>query len=240
MLHRGYIFSTLFIIPIFLISGCTKNFQSAIDSVKSAQSLNKTITSDYIRALPYASTLVRLNDNSPVLLILGEANINPDTLAYRLTWLGNDNSSLTTENGRIIHTTGLIGNNLESMQSNASLPSANSKQKWQAIYDWSPGYRYNFSALVTNQYLGTESLITELWTQEAKHVQETINFPSLNSQFDNQFWVVPETQEHKAFVVKSIQYTGPNMDKVEMLMIKPFIEFKQTSAKKLDNDKESS
>uniref|UniRef100_A6VTE6 Putative regulator n=1 Tax=Marinomonas sp. (strain MWYL1) TaxID=400668 RepID=A6VTE6_MARMS len=224
-------YSAVFIasLSIFSLSGCTDNFKSALDSVQIARELNKgtEITTEYIAATPYSSSLVTINDAKPILLILGLAEQNPTNAAYQLTWIAGDKGTIVTENGRIIHTTGFDTSNLETLLikgQQLSLPGQSSS--WQAIYDWSPGYRYNFSADITSMSLGMETIVTDLWTQQAEHIQEQVAFNSLNSKIINDFWVAPETNSNKPFVVKSIQYLGPNMDKVEMLMVKPFIEQK--------------
>ncbi|MCW8354496.1 YjbF family lipoprotein [Marinomonas pontica] len=198
-----------------------------MDSIKAAKDVSNgpDITSDYITSLPYASTLVRINNSKPILLILSFIDQNPISGATRLTWISGDKGSITTENGRIIQTTGFYSNNLDGlMDQDKSLSLPNRQGSWQAIYDWSPGYRYHFSAQVSSHFVGNETITTDLWVQAVEHIEETAVFSSLSSQFTNHFWVVPATDDIKAFVVKSIQYLGPNMDKVEMLMIKPFIE----------------
>jgi hypothetical protein len=217
----------LFLIPVFLLSGCTKNFKSALGSVQAAIELSRgtEITTEYIKSLPYASSLVTVNDAQPILLILAYVDKSPINNTYQLTWLSADKGTIVTENGRIIHTTGFDANNLESLSSDGgSLPLPNEAESWLATYDWSPGYRFNFTADVNSRSLGITTISTDLWTQEAEHIQEHVSFGSLNSQFKNDFWVAPETKNTKAFVVKSIQYLGPKMDKVEMLMMRPFFE----------------
>lgn len=215
------------LVLMLFLSGCTKNFKSALDSAQAAIELSKgtEITTEYIASLPYANSLVTINDAKPILLILAYADKNPINNAYQLTWVASDNGSIVTENGRIIHTAGFDVNNLESLASHGDrLYIPNKVNSWQAVYDWSPGYRFNFTASVSSSSLGMKTISTDLWTQEAKHIQEKVFFESLNSEFINEFWIAPQTKTTKAFVVKSIQYLGPKMDKVEMLMMKPFIE----------------
>lgn len=209
-----------------------------MNSIQIAREIGKgpQITSEYLASIPYASTLVSINDANPLLLILSQIDENPISGTKRLTWLSADKGTIVTEHGHIIHTTGFPSDNLDTLLSKAhSLTFPNGSHSWQAIYDWSPGYRYNFSAQVNSQDLGMETLTTDLWTQTTQHIQENVTFTALNSKFSNHFWVAAETQTNKAFVVKSIQYLGPEMDKVEMLMIKPFIELKQDETQKANN-----
>lgn len=225
---------------IVFLSGCSQKFQGATDSVKAAIEFNKgaTITPEYIASIPYANALVTVNDGKQILLVLAYIDINPINNAVQLTWVSNDKSAIVTENGRIIRTTGFYHNNLEALNSQKNqLSPPGSTKNWHAVYDWSPGYRYNFSANVSADSLSTETLHTDLWTQPAEHIQELIDFRSLNSQFINHYWVVPATTSTKAYVIKSIQYLGPQMDKVEMLMMRPYIE--QTSNTQHAKDSES-
>ncbi|WP_428981188.1 YjbF family lipoprotein [Marinomonas rhodophyticola] len=69
-----------------------------------------------------------------------------------------------------------------------------------------------------------DTVITERWQQNAEQIAETVTFNDLDAHFTNLFWLTPDAPTVRPFVVKSIQYLGPNMDKVEMLMVKPFIE----------------
>ncbi|WP_417698279.1 YjbF family lipoprotein [Psychromonas sp.] len=224
---------------IVFLSGCSQKFQGATDSVKAAIEFNKgaTITPEYIASIPYANTLVTINDDKQILLVLAYIGINPTNNAVQLTWISNDRGAIVTENGRIIHTTGFYNNNLEKLDAkDAHPPLPTDTTNWHAVYDWSPGYRYNFSAHVSADSLGTENLHTDLWTQPAEHIQELIDFRSLNSQFMNHYWVVPATTSTKAYVIKSIQYLGPQMDKVEMLMMRPYIEQKPNAQHAKDSE----
>ncbi|NLQ19074.1 YjbF family lipoprotein [Marinomonas sp. M1K-6] len=243
---RYYLYSPFFIF-LLALTGCSSNFKSSIDSAKAVIGLNQAITPDYIASLPYASVLVTVNNTRPLLLILTFADYNPATQAYRLTWLTKDIGSIVTENGRIIHTVGFITDNLEALASTnaaithnaitnhvsngasantfvSGLPKLGSTTSWIARYDWSPGYRYGFTAQVASRSLGMDTVTTDLWRQDAEQISETVTFDDLDAQFTNLFWLTPATETVKPFVVKSIQYLGPNMDKVEMLMVKPFIE----------------
>ncbi|MBU1293344.1 MAG: YjbF family lipoprotein [Gammaproteobacteria bacterium] len=243
---------SLFFILVLALTGCSANFKSSLDSAKAVIGLNNAITPEYITSLPYASTLVTVNDTRPLLLILTFVDYNPTTQAYRLTWLSKDSGSIVTENGRIIQTVGFTSDNLEALASFAgnsslsdpfinTLPKPSSTMSWTVRYDWAPGYRYGFTAQVTSRSLGIDTVITELWRQDAEQIAETVTFNNLDAHFTNLFWLTPATPTVRPFVVKSIQYLGPNMDKVEMLMVKPFIEpFNNVTATTPDTDNEDS
>jgi uncharacterized protein YcfL len=231
---RSFFYFPYFFLLLLVLTGCSSHFKNVVDSAKAVIDLDNAITAQYIRSLPYASTVVTVNDTRPLLLILTFVDHNPLTNTYRLTWLSQDSGSIVTENGRIIHTIGFTNDNLDALTPiatsasppstiSAPYPELNNTASWQARYDWSPGYRYGLTAQVTARSLGMDTVITDLWRQEAEKIHETVVFDDLDTSFSNFFWLTPATETADPFVVKSIQYLGPNMDKVEMLMVKPFI-----------------
>lgn len=198
------------------------------------------ISADTIADIPYANALVTINDTQPILMILAFADVSPVNNRYQLTWLANDLGSITTEQGRIVHTTGFTGNNLEQLAVDLApsvplLPNVSTVSQWQARYDWSPGYRYGFNASVVTQSLGMDVVTTELWQQDAEHIIETVTFDDIDAQFTNHFWLVEASATLKPYVVKSIQYLGPNMNKVEMVMTRPFVELQPTTTASNNN-----
>lgn len=226
------------VISLFVLAGCSSNFKSVVDSAKALIDSNNAITPDYIASLPYASLLVTVNNTRPLLLILASAEYDSITQSYRLTWVSQDLGSIVTENGRIVKTVDFTTDNVEGLKAPLDPPpKLSNATRWQAQYDWSPGYRYGFTAQVTARSLGMDTVITDLWHQEAEKIEETVVFDDSNAQFSNLFWLTPATETADPFVVKSIQYLGPNMDKVDMLMVKPFIPprsaIAQTKAKDL-------
>lgn len=245
-----YNFYCIFLFSTLVLTGCSSNLKSMMDSGKAIIDLNNAITPEYITSLPYASTLVTINDYRPLLLILAAVDYNTATQSYRLTWVSQDSGSIVTENGHIVHTEGFTKDNLEALASSANnsrlsdpfintLPKPSSTTSWQARYDWSPGYRYGFTAQVTSRSLGMDTVITDLWRQEAEQIQETVVFNTLDASFNNLFWLTPATETADPFVIKSIQYLGPNMDKVEMLMVKPFVPPRSSATKMPAKDAQS-
>ncbi len=199
-----------------------------MDSVKAFDYLDKATDADYIASLPYASAQVSINDSRTLLLILSEVSANRFNKVKRLRWVSSEGDSIVTEGGRIVHTVGFTKDNLEELTSVSGDYVLGKVDTWQARYDWSPGYRYDFTANVNTKGLGSEVVSTDLWSQETDKFTETVVFDTLGAEFVNTYWRVPATDEYDAFVVKSIQYLGPNMDKVEMLMVRPFVPYRST------------
>ncbi|WP_063331624.1 YjbF family lipoprotein [Marinomonas sp. TW1] len=216
-----------FLLLTFSLTACTRNTQSSIDSLNAILDAENApdILEAHIRSLPYPAVLVTINDRKPILMVLTFVDSFGDQNSKHLTWYASDGGSIITENGRIIQTTGFNTNNLENLSGlHTPPPSPLKAASWQAIYDWSPHYRYHFSADVSTQSIEEELITTFLWEQNTKHVTERVSFTGLGQAYRNEFWIAPATQTTKAFTIKSIQYIGPNMDKIHMLMIRPYVE----------------
>ncbi len=221
---------TLFLV---LLTACTRNTQSSIDSLNAILDAEHApdISEAHIRSLPYPAVLVTINDRKPILMVLTFVDAFGDQNSKHLTWYASDGGSITTENSRIIQTTGFNTNNLENLSGLQTTPPSPIKAtSWQAIYDWSPHYRYHFSADITTQSIEDELITTFLWEQNTKHVTERVRFAGIGQTYRNEFWIAPATQTTKAFTVKSVQYIGPNMDKINMLMIRPYVETINTTS----------
>lgn len=283
--------SVVFIRPFFmvllcgsvlLVAGCGSN--SAMESGKTVFKYtgNGDVSAEYLQTLPFASSLVRIDDGPSLLMTLSFADtqthdVNEPFTSHtpvRLTWLAEGLGTIVTENGRIIRTTGFDFDHLEDLNPLASrvasyagkhaaafVPVENatnikpspkfvplpgkqnppprffldrdrsndvatydSPAPWSASYDWSPDYRFDFTAEIVSDYLGEETVKTVLWQDRAQHFRETVQFTGIDSAVTNDFWVIPSTDARAPYVVKSIQYLGPKMTKIEMLMVKPFIE----------------
>jgi len=211
---------------MMLLSGCSSGIKNIMDTAKAFDYLDKATDADYIASLPYASVQVSINDSRKLLLILSEVSANRFTEVKRLTWVSSEGDSIVTEGGRIVQTTGFKSDNLEGLASVSGDYVLGKVDTWQARYDWSPGYRYGFTANVNTKNLGSEVVSTDLWSQETDKFTETVVFDTLDAGFVNTYWRAPSTDEYDAFVVKSVQYLGPNMDKVEMLMVRPFVPYR--------------
>ena len=214
-----------------LISGCASTFDNLASSATTATKLDDALDIDYVESVPYASAIITINDGIPVFLVLSNAEFLKDKGIYRLTWLTQDSESIVTEDGRIVHTVGFVNDNLEGLSFIENDLSANTNSSEHSSspllrYDWSPGYRYNFTAQIETRFLGMETLTTKLWTQDTEKIAETVTFDSLKAQFVNTYWRAPATDVAESFVLKSVQYLGPNMDKVNMSVVRPFVPYR--------------
>ena len=212
---------------LFFVNACSQKGKDVLatvdeavfgfsDVIKSKQELN---------AINYANSYLKIDNGHQVLIVLALAepsSQNPTQI--QLKWLSADRAMLTTENGRLVKTLRLLNNNLSGLTAEHSIDPLTIKgkkpvhQKWQAIYDWQPGYRYNYHANLTWNYIDSETIHSTIWDKETDYYQEHISIPAINAQFTNHFWLDKTSHE----VVKSIQYLGPDMASVEMTILKPF------------------
>jgi hypothetical protein len=168
---------------------------------------------------------LRIDDSRQLFLILGFDELDKNTGQRRLTWLSSDKSRIVTENGRIVYTTGFSKDNLVGLFSPTAIPPVGLTNSWPVTYDWMPGYRYQFSGNLSSYVIGDETLSNDSWTKQTQHIVESVSFPSLDSSIYNNYWVetIDQDGETRNQVVKSIQYLGPDMHKVEFTMVKPYI-----------------
>ncbi|KJZ15292.1 hypothetical protein TW85_05510 [Marinomonas sp. S3726] len=213
-----------FFISLFLLSACTQKFKDSFSTVNASIKGLKDIelSEDELKDFPYDSAYVRLNDGRKILMVLALIEGNNLNNYQRFKWVSADSYILITENSRIVKSLGfksnLIGiNQKDNLNSNLPRPSVQTN-KWSAYYDWMPLYKYHFSASINSKLVKKETVSLASWSLQAQHVKEVINFNELKTELTNHYWLNDNGQ-----VVKSIQYLGPNMDKIEMSFVKSFL-----------------
>ncbi len=211
--------TTFCFIALTLLSGCSQKMADVNASIEElyTSSQDVELTREAIQNVPYPSAYVSFNDERQIFVVLAFADENPATGIIQLKWISSDSALIITENGRIVKTVGLPQNNLVSINSKQLSQPVSELSSWQASYDWMPDYRYHFTATVTPEKVGSEVIESSQWKLSTQHYQELIEFDGLDTQFTNQYWIAADGQ-----VMKSIQYTGPSMDKIEMLILKPY------------------
>ncbi|MFA0015764.1 YjbF family lipoprotein [Vibrio lentus] len=219
------------------LAGCSQQFQDVNSTFDEAffGSSDVELSKEYIQTLPYSSIYAEVNDQGKIFMVLAYVGENPQTGAEQLKWMSSDKAMIVTENGRIVQTlllpyenlSGLAFQPLDSFSfANSSSPDSSSAfdvsgrsgaQKWQAVYDWQPNYRIGYKANITRTYAGNETVETPLASIDTKKFQEKINFPMLEQEMTNEYWV-----DGKGKVVKTIQYLGPNMTRLELTVLKHY------------------
>ncbi|WP_286295400.1 YjbF family lipoprotein [Vibrio apostichopi] len=219
------------------LAGCSQQFQDVNSTFDEAffGSSDVELSKEYIQNLPYSSIYAEVNDQGKIFMVLAYVGENPQTGAEQLKWMSSDKAMIVTENGRIVQTlllpyenlSGLAFQSLDTFSSaNSSSPGSSSAfdvsanpgaQKWQAVYDWQPNYRFGYKANITRTYAGNQTVETPLASIDTKKFQEKINFPMLEQEITNAYWV-----DSKGKVVKTIQYLGPDMTRLELTVLKHY------------------
>ncbi|MDH5979698.1 YjbF family lipoprotein [Vibrio splendidus] len=219
------------------LAGCSQQFQDVNSTFDEAffGSSDVELSKEYIQTLPYSSIYAEVNDQGKIFMVLAYVGENPHTGAEQLKWMSSDKAMIVTENGRIVQTLLLPYENLSGLafqplntfsSANSSSPDSSSAfdvsatpgaQKWQAVYDWQPNYRFGYKANITRTYAGNETVETPLASIDTKKFQEKINFPMLEQDITNEYWV-----DSKGKVVKTIQYLGPDMTRLELTVLKHY------------------
>ncbi|MDV7105987.1 YjbF family lipoprotein [Vibrio sp. TH_r3] len=219
-------FITLTLATVFL-AGCTQTYQDIYSTANElAFGFNDANQSaQEILDLPYASANIRIGDGAELFVVL--ALVEPSsqhTDQNQLKWVSSDSSMLVTENGRLVKTLRLPIDNLAGLthQNGADplslLGEKPQQQTWQTVYDWQPGYRYNFDATIDWYFVEQQTIQSAVWTKKTNYYQEVVYIPSLDASFTNHFWL--DAVSHQ--VVKSIQVIGPDMFSIDMTILKPY------------------
>ncbi|MEZ8653433.1 YjbF family lipoprotein [Vibrio splendidus] len=219
------------------LAGCSQQFQDVNSTFDEAffGSSDVELSKEHIQTLPYSSIYAEVNDQGKIFMVLAYVGENPHTGVEQLKWMSSDKAMIVTENGRIVQTLLLPYENLSGLafqplntfsSANSSSPDSSSTfdvsanlgaQKWQAVYDWQPNYRFGYKANITRTYAGNETVETPLASIDTKKFQEKINFPMLEQDITNEYWV-----DSKGKVVKTIQYLGPDMTRLELTVLKHY------------------
>ncbi|MBB1465847.1 YjbF family lipoprotein [Vibrio sp. SG41-7] len=230
-------FKRLIVSLSLFLAGCSQQFQDVNSTFYEAffGSSDVELSKEYIQNLPYSSIYAEVNDQGKIFMVLAYVGENPRTGAEQLKWMSYDKAMIVTENGRIVQTLLLPYENLSGVafQPLSSFSSENSSspesavafdisanpgaQKWQAVYDWQPNYRFGYKANITRTYAGNETVETPLASIDTKKFQEKIHFPMLEQDITNEYWV-----DSKGKVVKTIQYLGPDMTRLELTILKHY------------------
>ena len=210
-----------------LLSGCSQQFQDLNATFNEAifGDADVSTTAEYIQDLPYASIYAEINDQGKIFMVLAFVGQNPVTGAEQLKWMSSDKAMIVTENGRVVQTLLLPYENLSGLTvkpTNTLVPSFDlsvtpKAQEWQATYDWQPDYRFGYSANIVRTYLNEETVQTPIANIEARKFVEQISYPALGQDIENQYWV-----NKKGQVVKTVQYLGPEMTRLELTLLKPY------------------
>ncbi|USD62242.1 YjbF family lipoprotein [Vibrio sp. SCSIO 43140] len=169
------------------------------------------MTAEQIKELPYASAYLRINDGAQIFVVLAFAEPNPATGKTQYKWMSSDRAMFIFEDGRLVKTIGLYDNNLQGITHTQITNSS-----WSVNYDWMPDYRYGYQGTLVRTEDTLEQVNTPIASYQTQNYTEQVRFDAIDATITNQYW--RDTKSNR--VVKSINYVGPDMAKVEFTVLK--------------------
>jgi hypothetical protein len=164
-------------------------------------------------AIPYASIGLRLGSGAEGLLVLATSS------GQNLRWQAGTKLTVTTRDGRVVHTTG-FAHNLDGYQGplNDSGSGAGAREtSYNFLYDMADMNRYNVLAHCKRHDAGPERIVIIGVEHDTRHIVEDCEAPQLDWKFSNDFWVDAAT----GYVWKSRQNFRPDVDELTLEVFRP-------------------
>lgn len=205
--------STLLACSVLILAGCSQRFQDVNATLSEAflGADDIVMTTEQIDKLPYASAYARINDGAQIFVVLAFAEKNPATGKMQYKWMSSDRAMFIFESGRLVKTIGLYGDNLQGATHKQITDSS-----WSTQYDWMPDYRYGYKGTVTRTQDAEEVIATPLNRYQTQKYTERVRFDAIDQVLTNQYW----QSQSSGRMVKSIEYLGPQMTKIEFTVLK--------------------
>ncbi|MFB2642120.1 YjbF family lipoprotein [Shewanella bicestrii] len=215
------------------VSGCSQRISALNDTIKLAfiGDDDVTLNAEQIKANPYASVYVQIEDTPQAFVVLAFAEpktslspVKKEPEALELKWLSADKGMLVTVNGRLVKTHNLIAGNLAAVESLEPDPLllglhlSSTPKTWTRMIDWQPGYHYGYEVTSTFNLVAQESILINGTPTQALHFNERVSVDVLNIEYQNEFWLNPQTGK----VIKSHQKIAPNLPFIDITLLKPF------------------
>lgn len=215
------------------LSGCSQRISALNDTIKLALLGNEDVvlTPEQVSANPYASIYVKIEDTAQAFVVLAfaESKISLSSVknapeALELKWLSADKGMLVTVNGRLVKTHNLLMGNLAAVESDTPDPLllglhlSSTPKTWTRTLDWQPGYHYGYQAKSEFKLISDENILINSTPTQALHFSESVSVDALNIQYQNEFWLDPQTGS----VIKSHQKIAPNLPFIDITLLKPF------------------
>ena len=221
-------------ISIVLINttACSQRFSALNDTLKLAfiGDNDTVLSTQQVNDIPYASIYAKIDDvpQAFIVLALAEApftlNQQPTHAVKELKWLSADKAMLVTVNGRLVRTHNLLTGDLVAVESQQADPLLlglhldTTPKTWTRTIDWQPGYHFGYKVSSHFDFIATETILINETPTQALHYLESVVVDNLNIQYQNEFWLAPET----GHVIKSRQKIAPNQPFIEMTLLKSF------------------
>lgn len=215
------------------MSGCSQRISALNDTIKLAfvGDDDVKLTTEQIKANPYASIYAKLDDTPQAFIALAFAeppislsSVRPAPDALELKWVSADKGMLVTINGRLVRTHNLFTGNLVAVTSDEPDPVllglhlSNTPKTWTRTLDWQPDYHFGYTASSQFNFIAEESIFINDTPTQALHFSEMVSIEALDIQYQNEFWV----KANNGQVIKSHQKIAPNLPFIDITLLKPF------------------
>lgn len=215
------------------VSGCSQRISALNDTIQLAfiGDDDITLTPEQIKANPYASIYVKIEDTPQAFVVLAFAepkttlsSIKQHPEVLELKWLSADKGMLVTVNGRLVKTHNLLAGNLTTVESIEPDPLllglhlSSTPKTWTRTIDWQPGYHYGYEVISTFNLVAEESILINGTPIQALHFNERVSVEALDIEYQNEFWLNPQNGN----VIKSHQKIAPNLPFIDITLLKPF------------------
>lgn len=209
-------------LPFLLISSCIAPpslYQEAFFRSKEAITSNDLVINKAMRDLPYAMQLAKIGNSDEVLLVLAEARYD------YLTWSSSSKELITTFNGKIIKTSGLINDiniinppNIKNVYLNIFDKSDKNKAH-RSFIDFSSPKASSLEIYYSYEFEGVDIIKSRLNDKEITTtlIAENYNIPIIKFKGVNFYWINSEGS-----VVKSIQKIEPYGKNIRLQSLKKY------------------
>jgi hypothetical protein len=199
-----------------LLGACNGLSREDLNSIyelgKGMVSRGRSVTLQEAAAVPYATIGVRMGGSSETMLVLASDSNG------LLLWTSSLHIAITTRNGRIVETTGLRYN-IRMQETQSGAPGEDGGRTIRRQADLPELGLYSVAITCRSRSLGEETITIlgkDIRTQRTEEKCEA-DTPRFNWSFRNVYWTDPED----GFVWRSIQHVNPELDAVEIEVLRP-------------------
>lgn len=189
--------------------GYTEAFKNIANLYKEKE--NPNISSKIVQSIPYASSILKIGNGMPGLIILAEKKNKKEI------WVSADGIYLIIFNGKIIETKGLFNNLIRSEIPYTLYNQFNQSRlqnfNYYLSYDNPP--LYDLKLQVSIEVKGTEEVIILDRKRKLTLIEETLKNDYLGWNAVNSYWV-----DEDNFIWKSIQTISPKLPPFEIQVTK--------------------
>ncbi len=212
---RGSYRRALAFAPLTLLAACNSgsDYDQYYQAIKEVwNNPGGDVSVSQAAAIPYATIGYRVGDGRQKILVLAS-----DTQGS-LLWTSAEHVVITTKDGRIVRTVGLE-HDISAPAAASALPknALNGPAEFRWVTDFPELGRYSIPITCKAAPKGREAVSILGQDVETVRVEEACRSDVLDWSFTDDFWIQPDG----ALVWRSIQHIHPDLDPVEIELLRP-------------------